>query len=1022
MAGRSGYFCALGVVVALAAPARADAAETLSIVLESGRLADVLRKLSVRSSTGLLFSPEVVGNRRSPRVSGRKSLDQILGELLWGSGLTFRRTGAGTIIIYPLPQAEQEPAVPEILVVGRRSQNADIRRTENDIQPYRVASSREIEASHADNVDRFLRARLPSNAQAESPSQNPAAQAASNRSEVNLHGLGATQTLILIDGARMPSTPSPLFDLSTAQPDLNGLPPSAIERIETLTATAGGIYGPGATGGVVNVVLKRDYRGVELGMGFGMSDRGDSPRKRIHGRFGFTPNDGRTDVMVAFSHAVSKALRIGDRDYAAKAQRIEFARNPVEFVESLVPVNGLIVRSASGRDLTFSPVLGGASLGSSFTYLPLDYRGVAADGIATLLANAGKVPPVPGSQGSGGVESLTNRTRVTSVLVNLRHRFSDRVEGFVDLIGFDNDGRGTAGGNFGIVAVGATDAGNPFRETVLVRFPQPGFDPVTHNRLRTYRLSTGLIVQFPRAWKGEARFSTGGTWSRIEQTAFLLDGGFDAASSAEGPFGDVDRFLAGLQAFKSPFNLQQERRNRFEDVSLRLAGPLFASVAGPIALSLLAERRRERAPVGRISYEAFGTAVSIPYPSFTQTVSSLYGELRAPVVPRDAGPAVLRGLEMQLSVRHDRTRSRVPVEAISQGEPSTFTAGQKTTAYTAGLRLFPLDYLMLRGSVATGGLPPMPYQLLPVSITGLSIADGDPRRGGRSLGSEGVFTLIAGGSRQLRSETARTISFGAVLNPDGRRGPRIALDYRHIRKRGEITDPYSPMARNVGFVLAHEADYPDRVTRAPLTAADTAAGFTGGILTRVDAGALNIGRTDLDAIDLNADQVIGVGSGTVRIYGSATWQLRLKRRILPGDPATEHVGFADGPLEWRGNAGIDWDRGPFTIGINGQYYGGYSAATAISGEPDEARLAALALPGVRIRPQVYFDISAAYRLDLANATTGVQSVELRLGIQNVLDRRPPTVARLDLTQNGYGYSPYGDARRRRFELTLQSHF
>jgi outer membrane receptor protein involved in Fe transport len=137
-------------------------------------------------------------------------------------------------------------------------------------------------------------------------------------SEIDLRGLGSNGTLILLDGRRLPSIPTSDRPLSFRQADLNAIPLHAIARVETLTGTAGGIYGFGALGGVVNVILKRDYRGVDLHGTAGITSRGDARRLGLEGRIGFTPNEGRTDVMLYLGHTRSRPLLLGDRDYGLR--------------------------------------------------------------------------------------------------------------------------------------------------------------------------------------------------------------------------------------------------------------------------------------------------------------------------------------------------------------------------------------------------------------------------------------------------------------------------------------------------------------------------------------------------------------------------------------------------------------------------------------------------------------------------------------------------------------------------------
>src|SRR5262249_9293075 len=148
-------------------------------------------------------------------------------------------------------------------VKGSKSINADIERTEDDSQPYVVFSADDIRESQASTLEDFFKARLPMSA-----SQGTTRQTANgdNTSSINLRGLGANQTLIVVDGRRLPGLAS---GFNSLQPDINGIPLAAIERIEVLPSTASGIYGGGATGGVINIVTKKSYSGVEMGATYG---------------------------------------------------------------------------------------------------------------------------------------------------------------------------------------------------------------------------------------------------------------------------------------------------------------------------------------------------------------------------------------------------------------------------------------------------------------------------------------------------------------------------------------------------------------------------------------------------------------------------------------------------------------------------------------------------------------------------------------------------------------------------------
>ncbi|WP_165186015.1 TonB-dependent receptor [Caulobacter soli] len=1005
--------------------------------MKAGRLADALRDLSVRSGSDLLFAPDIVGDLPNPRVAGPLEVESLLARLLEGTGLTYRRVGQGAYVVSRIAP-DQPTVLPEILVVGRKTQNADIRRTENDIQPYRVATAEDIAASHADNLDQFLRARQPNNAEQQGPSWDPSSQYASARSEVNLHGLGANQTLVLVDGARMPGVLSLLTDLAVSQPDLNGLPLMAVDRIESLTGTAGGIYGPGATGGVINVILKRDYRGAEISATYGLTGRGDGARRRIDGRIGFTPDDGRTDVMVSFSRAENDGLRAGDRDYGEQARKLQIARNPTTFIGAYPVVDGVLAISFFGDALSLSPALGGGALNSTFTYLPAGGSGVG-DG-AVLLSNAGQVPSRLPPDGTGAARSLTSATTVTSLLANVRHRFGDRVETFVDVIGYENEGRAVTGTSApflnytGVTAVTQRQSGVdvtdtfPFQQPVILTFPLPGFDGAVRNRLRTTRASAGVIIRLPHAWRADATYSQGATHNKVSNHSFKLNDDFSRALSemqpgAGGepkpdPFGPWDAFATALQAYKTQDDFNVDRRARLRDLSVRLGGPLLRREAGDVALSLLAERREESATLTSWEYIPFRGAANVSDPSFSLTVSSLYGELRAPIVSRASNLAPLRGLELQLAARYDDNQADIPSNALPMAETPLLRYGRAGVVYTAGLRAFPRDNLLVRASMATGVLPPTPAQMAPWSYTYSlpksfsSAYFADPARGGTAVGTEKPFVLLAQGSPRLRPERARTVSIGLVVNPNGGAWPRISLDYTRTEKRGEISNAHGG---DLAYFLNHEGVYPDRVTRDPLSPADIAAGYTGGVVTQVDGSYLNAGKTNSDAVDLHMDQILHLArDDDLRIYGSATWTPRFTRQSAPDTVVLDYVGADGGPLRWRGNASVTWDHSDLSIGLDAQYYDDYYA---VGGFASPSERAAADRPGVHIPAQIYLDMTMAYRFEAAKWPGLSRDIEIRFGVQNLLDHEPPTVAKVSL-----GYSVYGDPRGRRFELSATARF
>jgi iron complex outermembrane receptor protein len=80
-------------------------------------------------------------------------------------------------------------------------------------------------------------------------------------SSIDLRGLGPERTLILVNGRRMGSVG---VRGAPAQPDINLIPFSMVERAEVLTEGVSAVYGADAVAGVVNVILRDDFEGFEV--------------------------------------------------------------------------------------------------------------------------------------------------------------------------------------------------------------------------------------------------------------------------------------------------------------------------------------------------------------------------------------------------------------------------------------------------------------------------------------------------------------------------------------------------------------------------------------------------------------------------------------------------------------------------------------------------------------------------------------------------------------------------------------
>lgn len=938
----------LCAIMLTSTPSLAEGGRAFQMDTGGQPLGTALTDLARRAERELVLENAAEISRPAPRLNGRYTFDQALALLLAGSGLTFRRTADGAYVVYPAPplptlDPESPVALPELLVTAR-SQNSDIPRTQDDIQPYKVWTAHDVGASHADTLDDFFRTRMSSNAQPFAAIQDPVRQSGGSRSEINMRGMGSGQTLVLIDGRRVPSLPS--VDNTFLQPDINGVPLSAIDRIEVLTATSGGVYGAGAVAGAVNIVLKRDYRGADLAVTYGDTSRFDARTKRVDGRIGFTPDGGRTDVMIALSDFRGADLRTGERDYTARARARRYANDPATFLaDNYVRTPADVAR----LDLLFAP------------------------GLITPWA------------------SLLTRGSTSSALLSVRHRFGASVEAYLDALALRNEGRSyTSRPYIGIPP-----------STLLKGVSSSDDGLEQRSRTTTTRVTAGLIVDLPAAWKLNADYTAGQAEVRSLANYHYTPGTFGSYSQS----------------------------NNLRVFSARLAGTVMDLPGGPLTLSLLAEDRREHAPIPMVEhYDLFFWVSGMPY-GVTQSLRSYYAEARAPLIPRDGGHGLLSGLELQLAARHEMMRAVAPANLddllFANDDPVDYR--QTAPVYTLGFRAFPIPDVMLRGSLATGVVPPPVDQLARVTMRYLASEGGrgastalqfglpssDPKRRNVQIGSEQPLLITFGGSPT--AERARSVSVGLVATPRAAPGLRVSVDYTRIVKSRE---PVVIKGGSAQYFLEHEDLFPGRVVRAPLTDADRAKGYTGGVVTSLDTSAFIIGETISEMVDFQFDYRIATRkAGDLRFSSSATWQPLLRRRAELYDDARNAVGSAQEPLAWRGTASVEWSRGPWLAGLAADFYAHYHVPRFGEYKPRADQMTRFQ-GSEWIPSQIYFDLAGAYRFELP-PTAPLHALEARFGIRNLLDRAAPVVAQ---DYYGMGYSSLADPRGRRFELSLISRF
>lgn len=1014
----------------------------------AGEASATLRQFASQSGQTVVYLVEIVRGVRTSPVQGDFTAREALNRMLVGTDLILvqdAKSGALTIsrVSDPnvaraaqsdsdRPERKSEGEIVKLMtyeVFDSKLINADLPRTRDDIQPYVVFDRTQIDASMATNLDEFFRTRLPMNQAFTSGAQG----GANNASSINLRGLGSGQTLVLLDGRRLPPLAGSIG--ATTQADLNGIPLGMIERIEVLPSTASGIYGGGATGGVINIITRKDYSGVEATVNYLNTFKSDAYKRRFELNGSFQLEGGRTMLTFNVSRVDGTSLLAQDSDLVQRGRALQLANNPSAFYGTSPPQGYTTnIRSQNGSNLVLK---NGTALNSPFTSVPVGYAGPATDGGAALAANAGKYNLDLPDARTGRQSSYLATPDQKSYGLSLRRRFGDRVEIMVDASRLDNHGTHTSTvGTNGTFTLPVTAPNNPFTTPITVASTAPNQQIESTAFSRSDRLLAGLVVKLPHGWSTGLDY----VWTRsrslsITPQAVLGDpdgtgSGLSYSAAVTSGTLNVMRDLNAYPADYSPYrmanpNLVSDFTLNADEITLRGSGPVWQLPAGALVLSTSAQYREERIPgaVYVVPSTAAPAATYIWNPPVSSASRAYTAELRAPVFADTAPAGWKRGLELQLAVRRDESTATMPpnVTSITLTSPdgpfpsvSYVKPRFSATKATAGFKYSPIADVALRASWGTGFLAPAMSQLgmgTPLTLTSSLI---DPKRGNQA--APVTYTLLSSGNLALRPEESESVSAGVVLTPRFLPRLRVSLDYTRIVKTNEIGN------LSVDQLFAFEDHLPGAIVRAPLTPADQALGYTGGVVQQIDRRLQNIAGKRLAAYDLQADYTIKTTSwGDFQAGAAVTYQPDFSSKPFSDVGYTQLVGTVS-QLKWRGNGGLTWTNGRLSIGWNLQYYDSYLiyARTSL---PATIAAQVLNQGSSTIPSQVYHDFQLSYRwgAEPPGWQRLLAHTQLTLGVQNVLNTRPPALATTQTGANS-GYSSFGDPRLARYTIAVRKRF
>ena len=149
------------------------------------------------------------------------------------------------------PAVEEKKDVERVEVTGSHIKRIEV----EGASPVQTITRKDLEKSGYNSIADVLR---DTSANSFGSGRETTNSSAAGNAEVDLRGLGASNTLVLLNGQRLPT------DAITGAVDLNLIPEAAVERVEILKDGASAIYGSDALGGVVNIITRKDFSGSQV--------------------------------------------------------------------------------------------------------------------------------------------------------------------------------------------------------------------------------------------------------------------------------------------------------------------------------------------------------------------------------------------------------------------------------------------------------------------------------------------------------------------------------------------------------------------------------------------------------------------------------------------------------------------------------------------------------------------------------------------------------------------------------------
>ncbi len=756
-------------------------------------------------------------------------------------------------------------------------------------------------------------------------------------SAIDLRGLGAGATLVLVNGHRQP-----LSGLNGDFVDVSTIPAAAVERIEILPDGASALYGSDAIAGVVNIVLKDDFQGAETQVRYGGAP-GGRDETVVSQLLGTHWSSGK--AMLVYEYSDDTPLDASARGYAANSDKQPYGgadyRSYLSYPGNILslstsqPVAG-IPANLNGAPLTASALSSTINLQNTFAQYQLFPQETQHSVYATGTQEFGDNIELFAEGRFTQRTTLVQRSPEAEMLVVPGSNPFNPFPGSTTLVGYSFGsllGYSTYGGetrNY-VGTLGAKFMlGGSWQATLSETYGQERLSDYEYNVANPLALNAALADTNPL-------------------TAFnAFGGGTNPATLA------AIRLLDVLHSTSS-----------IETTSLIADGSLFELPAGAAKLAVGVERREES--LEQLLPSPLNPAQEGTEASYTRHVGSVFTELAIPLLGNSGKEHAAPRLELTLAERYE-----------------DYSDFGHTTNPEIRLSWTPIDSLKLRGSWGRSFRAPTLDNLSDLSgnESGLTQLP-DPKS---PTGYSSVLVL-EGNNPNLKQETATTWTAGLDVVPPADPGLTVSLTYYSIDFTGQIAEPDAAEPTDI---LLQESQWAGVITRNPTTAqidavcnrpdfatsrASCLASMPAAI---VDFRLANLASTDSSGLDVDVRQRVNSDVGRFDFGLQGTYVFHFDQAVTNTSPDVDILNTYGNPLRLRFRATAGWRQ-------HGAGDSGLGANLAVNFTNAYDNPASSLLP--RIDSLTTVDLRLRYQTpDDAGFFSGV---EFALNAVNVFNQSPP---------------------------------